>query len=87
MNTSKLIYGIDLLDYDQMDLRDSHKWLVETKFAPKALDQATNKLIQKKGRFARISAKSLALEMERLNYFRIIEDLTGVIQHTSEYEL
>ncbi len=87
MIASKIVYGIDILDYDQMDIKDSHKWLVETKFAPQKLDQITNNLIRKRGNFAKVSAQSLASEMEKLKYFRIIEDLTDVIQYTSEYEI
>jgi|GEM_PF-5241367 len=83
----KIVYGIDILDYDQMDIKDSHKWLVETRFPPKKLDQITNELINKKGKFAKVSATSVASEMERLKYFKIIEDLTGIIQYTSEYEI
>jgi len=87
MDATKMVYGIDILDYEQMDVKDSHKWLIETRCTPKELDEITSDLINKKGRFAKISASSLASEMERLKYFRIIEDLTGIIQYTSEYEI
>ncbi|MGM0366842.1 MAG: hypothetical protein ACQEP5_09985 [Actinomycetota bacterium] len=87
MNLNKMVYGIDILDYEEMDVKDSHRWLIETKCSPKELDEITSELINKKGRFARVSAESLALELEKLKYFKIIEDLTGVIQYTSEYEI
>ncbi len=87
MTTSKMVYGIDILDYDQMDIKDSHKWLIETKCSPKKLDQITSELIRDIGKLDKISAESLASEMEKRKYFRIIEDLTGVVQYTSEYEI
>jgi hypothetical protein len=87
MSINKIVYGIDILDYEEMDVKDSHKWLIETEFKPAELDKITSKLINKKRRPSNISATSLASEMERLKYLRIIEDLTGVKQYTSELEI
>ncbi|MDZ7837461.1 MAG: hypothetical protein U5N58_05675 [Actinomycetota bacterium] len=87
MDATKMVFGIDILDYDHMDLKDSHKWLIETRFSTGELDEIANDLINKKGKFAKVSATALGSEMENLNCFRILEDLTGIIQHTSEYEI
>ncbi|MDD3776844.1 MAG: hypothetical protein PHN32_04495 [Actinomycetota bacterium] len=87
MDATKMVFGIDILDYDHMDIKDSHKWLIETRFSTQELDEIASDLINKKGKFAKVSAASLASEMEHMNCIRILEDLTGIIQHTSEYEL
>ncbi len=87
MNNKKMVYGIDILDYYHMDLMDSSKWLIETKFSLKELDKIVISMITGKGNFVEFSSKDLALEMEKKQYFKIIEDLTGVISHTMECEI
>jgi hypothetical protein len=87
MNNKKMVYGIDILDYDRMDLRDRSKWLIETKFSLKELDKIVKNMIIGKGNFTEFSSKDLALEMEKQQYFKIIEDLTDVVSHTMECEV
>jgi hypothetical protein len=87
MNNKKMVYGIDILDYDRMDLRDRSKWLIETRFSLKELDKIVKNMIIGKGNFAEFSSKDLALEMEKQQYFKIIEDLTDVVSHTMECEV
>ncbi|MFO7928231.1 MAG: hypothetical protein R6U35_01035 [Candidatus Humimicrobiaceae bacterium] len=87
MDATKMLYEIDILDYEEMDINDSKKWLIKTRFSPKELDSIAEDIINEKGRFVKVSAGDLASEMEKQNYIKIIEDLTGIIQHTSEHEL
>ncbi len=87
MSANKMVYEIDILDYEKMDINDSQKWLIETRLSPRELDNVAEEIFNGKGKFVKISARELANEMEENNYIKIIEDLTGVIQHTLEYEL
>jgi hypothetical protein len=87
MNITKMVYGIDILDYYRMDLKESRKWLIETKFSLKELDYTVKRIVKRKGNFADLSAKDLASEMEKKKYFKIIEDLTGIVSHTMECEI
>lgn len=48
MNADKMVYRIDILDYGLMDLKNSIKWLIKTKFTPKQLDDIAKDLIKKK---------------------------------------
>ena len=82
-----MVYGIDILDYYRMDLRDRSKWLIETKFSLKELDKIVKNMVTGKGNFVEFSSKDLALEMEKQQYFKIIEDLTDVVSHTMECEV
>ena len=87
MNTAKMVYGIDMLDYGLMDLKNSIKWLIKTKFTPKQLDDIAKDLIKKRDKDTEFYAKNLASEMEKRGCFIIMEDLTDIVQHTFEYEI
>ena len=87
MKYKKMVYGIDILDYYRMDLRDRSKWLIETKFSLKQLDKIVKSMIIGKGNFVEFSSKDLVHEMEKQQYFKIIEDLTDVVSHTMECEV
>lgn len=87
MNTAKMVYGIDMLDYGLMDLKNGIKWLIKTKFTSKQLDDIAKDLINKKDKDTEFYAKDLASEMEKLGCFTIMEDLTDIVQHTFEYEI
>ncbi|MHB1376516.1 MAG: hypothetical protein ACYCXB_03725 [Candidatus Humimicrobiaceae bacterium] len=86
MDSIKMVYGIDLLDYYQGNMRYSAKWFIKTEYTKEQLDKIVKKMIGN-NKFPYLSLKELADEMEQLTYFKIIEDLTGVIQHTIEYEI
>ena len=87
MNADKIVYGIDMLDYGLMDLKNSVKWLIKTEFTPKQLDDVAKDLIKKRDKDTEFYAKDLAYKMEKLGCFTIMEDLTGIVQHTFEYEI
>ncbi|MBU4293368.1 MAG: hypothetical protein KJ770_04890 [Actinobacteria bacterium] len=87
MNADKMVYRIDILDYGLMDLKNSIKWLIKTKFTPKQLDDIAKDLIKKKDKDTEFYAKDLASKMEKLGCFTIMEDLTDIVQHTFEYEI
>ena len=87
MNADKMVYGIDMLDYGLMDLKNSIKWLIKTKYTSKQLDDIAKDLIKKKDKDTEFYAKDLASEMEKLGCFTIMEDLTDIVQHTFEYEI
>ena len=87
MNADKVVYGIDMLDYGLMDLKNSIKWLIKTKFTLKQLDDIAKDLIKKRDKDTEFYAKDLASEMEKLGCFIIMEDLTDIVQHTFEYEI
>ena len=87
MNTAKMVYGIDMLDYGLMDLKNGIKWLIKTKFTSKQLDDIAKDLINKRNKDTEFYAKDLASEMEKLGCFTIMEDLTDIVQHTFEYEI
>jgi len=87
MNADKMVYGIDMLDYGLMDLKNGIKWLIKTKFTSKQLDDIAKDLINKKDKNIEFYAKDLASEMEKLGCFTIMEDLTDIVQHTFEYEI
>ena len=87
MNTAKMVYGIDMLDYGLMDLKNSIKWLIKTKFTSNQLDDIAKDLINKRNKDTEFYAKDLASEMEKLGCFTIMEDLTDIVQHTFEYEI
>jgi hypothetical protein len=87
MDNIKMIYGIDILDYYQMTTRYSCKWFIKTKYSKEQLDGIVKKIISKNKNFTDLSLKELADEMEKMNYFKIIEDLTDVVQHTIECEV
>lgn len=87
MDTAKMVYGIDMLDYGLMDLKNGIKWLIKTKFTSKQLDDIAKDLIKKRDKDTEFYAKDLASEMEKLGCFAIMEDLTDIVQHTFEYEI
>ena len=87
MNAAKMVYGIDMLDYGLMDLKNRIKWLIKTQFTPKQLDDVAKDLIKKRDKDTEFYAKDLASKMEKLGYFTIMEDLTDIVQHTFEYEI
>ena len=87
MNADKMVYGIDMLDYGLMDLKNSIKWLIKTKYTSKQLDDIAKDLIKKKDKDTEFYAKDLASEMGKLGYFTVMEDLTDIVQHTFEYEI
>jgi hypothetical protein len=82
-----MVYGIDMLDYGLMDLKNRIKWLIKTQFTPKQLDDVAKDLIKKRDKDTEFYAKDLASEMEKLGCFTIMEDLTDIVQHTFEYEV
>jgi predicted transcriptional regulator len=87
MDHIKMVFSIDILDYYQADIRYSSKWLIKTKYSKEQLGGIVKKMVNKKIEFTNSSLKELADEMEKMGYFKIIEDLTGVVQHTIECEM
>ena len=87
MDNIKIIYGIDILDYCQMIIKLSGKWFIETSYTKEQLDRIIKAMFKKKEKLAYFSLKGLTDELEQGGYFKIIEDLTGIAQHTLEFEV
>ena len=87
MHAARMVYGIDVLDYDLTDLKNSIKYLIETKCTSKQLDEIAGDLASKRDKNTDFSAKDLAHGMEMSGCLTIVEDLTDIVQHTFEYEI
>jgi len=82
-----MIYSINILDYYQITIISSCKWLIETCYSDKELDKIVGQMVESKRNPAGFSLKEFAYKMEERGYFKIIEDLTEVPQHTIELEV
>lgn len=82
-----MIYIINILDYYQTNVISSGKWLIETDYSSKELDKVAEEMVESKRNPAALSLKELSCKMEERGYFKIIEELTGVPQHTVELEV
>ena len=82
-----MVYGINILDYYQMDIRYKCRWLIKTNYSKEQLDRIVKEMISNNKSFTDFSLKELADEMEQMGYFKIVEDLTDVLQYTTEFEV
>jgi hypothetical protein len=87
MEHTKMIYVIEIIEYEQMVIRYSGKWLIKTEYTKEQLDRTVKEMIEKKKNLTDFSIKEFGDEMEQRGYLKIIEDLTGIIQHTTEFEV
>jgi len=82
-----MIYVIEIIEYEQMVIRYSGKWLIKTEYTKEQLDKTVKEMIKKQNNLTDSSIKEFGDEMEQRGYLKIIEDLTGIIQHTTEFEV
>jgi hypothetical protein len=87
MEHTKMIYVIEIIEYEQMVIRYSGKWLIKTEYTKEQLDKTVKEMIKKQNNLTDSSIKEFGDEMEQRGYLKIIEDLTGIIQHTTEFEV
>ena len=60
---------------------------MEAPLLPLYTDPIIKAMFKKKEKLAYFSLKGLTDELEQGGYFKIIEDLTGIAQHTLEFEV
>lgn len=87
MSHTRMIYSINILDYYQITVISSGKWLIETGYSNKELDKIVKEMVESKRNPAGFSLKEFAYKMEERGYFKIVEDLTEVPQHSIELEV